>query len=494
MSTINRLTSGKVLARSTAWNLLGMGGPILVALIAIPLLIGGMGTERFGLLAIIWMGVGYFSLFDLGLGRALTKLVSERIGQNDESDLGDLIWTGLALLVLFGTAGALLLSLASEAIVTSLLKVPVSLHDEASLAFRVLALSIPVVIFTAGLIGLLEAHQRFGSITAVRIPLGILTFAGPLMTLQVSPNIALATASLLAARVIAMIVYYRQTIRIRPELREPRWLQRMHVRPLLSFGGWLTVTNIVGPIMTYLDRFFIGAILGLQSVAYYVTPYDVLSRMQMLPQAIIGVMFPAMTMAHHSDRERLNVLYRQTARVIYWPVLVITTSCFLIAPEALQLWLGEEFRVASTPVVHWLAAGLAMNGLARPALTMLQSAGRPDLTAKAHLFELLPYLSLLWYLAHQFGISGVAAAWAVRAAADMVILNVLVALKVPELLKQIRHTLWVAGVTLLLFCTLFFIGPLMHRLLAALAVATVATWFIWPIVSQAFLKESTQTP
>ena len=57
-----------------------MAVPVLIALAAIPLLIKGMGEERFGLLSIIWMGVGYFSLFDLGLGRALTKLIAERLG------------------------------------------------------------------------------------------------------------------------------------------------------------------------------------------------------------------------------------------------------------------------------------------------------------------------------------------------------------------------------------------------------------------------------
>jgi O-antigen/teichoic acid export membrane protein len=79
----------------------------------------------------------------------------------------------------------------------------------------------------------------------------------------------------------------------------------------LSFGGWLTVTNIVGPLMTYMDRFFIGAMLGLSAVTYYVTPYEVLSRLQMLPQAIMGVLFPAMAAAHGGDQQRLDRALRK---------------------------------------------------------------------------------------------------------------------------------------------------------------------------------------
>ncbi len=68
---------GSILVRNALLNLVGQGSPLLVALIAIPLLIKGLGTDRFGVLTLAWIVVGYFGLFDLGLGRALTKMVGE---------------------------------------------------------------------------------------------------------------------------------------------------------------------------------------------------------------------------------------------------------------------------------------------------------------------------------------------------------------------------------------------------------------------------------
>ena len=72
------LTSGPRLAKNVAWNFLGHGLPLLVGLATIPLLIDGLGVERFGILVLAWMIIGYFSL--LGLPRALTKLVAENLG------------------------------------------------------------------------------------------------------------------------------------------------------------------------------------------------------------------------------------------------------------------------------------------------------------------------------------------------------------------------------------------------------------------------------
>src|ERR1700721_1064989 len=56
------LTSGRLLARNTIWNLLGSGAPMIVAVFCIPILIRGLGTDRFGVLTLAWALIGYASL------------------------------------------------------------------------------------------------------------------------------------------------------------------------------------------------------------------------------------------------------------------------------------------------------------------------------------------------------------------------------------------------------------------------------------------------
>ena len=73
------------LVRNSVFNFLGLGIPFVAAVISIPLLIRVLGTERFGILTLAWIVIGYFSLFDLGLGRALTQVVAERIGARKEA-------------------------------------------------------------------------------------------------------------------------------------------------------------------------------------------------------------------------------------------------------------------------------------------------------------------------------------------------------------------------------------------------------------------------
>ena len=68
----------RALARNTAYNLAGQGLPLVVAVVAVPLLIRGLGMPRFGLLGLVWMFVTLFG--ELGFGRSATRFAAEAMG------------------------------------------------------------------------------------------------------------------------------------------------------------------------------------------------------------------------------------------------------------------------------------------------------------------------------------------------------------------------------------------------------------------------------
>src|SRR4051794_1809487 len=117
------------LARNAVWNLFSLTAPMLVAVGAIPALIRTLGADRFGILTLAWILIGYCSLFDLGLGRALTKLVSE-----GSDELASSVWTALSLMLAFGCAGAVIFAAASGTMAHSALKIPLALQSEAVLS------------------------------------------------------------------------------------------------------------------------------------------------------------------------------------------------------------------------------------------------------------------------------------------------------------------------------------------------------------------------
>lgn len=420
----DRLLGSRLLGRNTVLNLVGQGLPLLVALVAIPLLIPRIGTERFGLLVIAWILLGYFSLFDMGLGRSLTQLAADRLGRGRGGEVRPLARTGLRLMAAIGALAGGALFLAAPLVSHRLLELPPELRDETLTALRLLALAVPFVVVTAGLRGLLEAVQRFGWVNAVRIPQGTLTYLAPLLVLPLSRTLPALVGALIAVRILAWgahaVLVARAFPREEGDAAPPS--PRGHARELLRIGGWITVSNVVGPLMVYLDRFLIGAVLGAAAVAYYATPFEVVSRLWIIPGAITAVFFPAFATGFRSDPGRAAELFRTSGRIVLACVFPMALILMAFAPEALALWVGEEFAGPGAPVARWLLLGILINAVAQVPFAFLQGVGRPDITAKVHLIEAPLYFVGLWWLVGAYGITGAAVAWTLRVLLDAALL------------------------------------------------------------------------
>ena len=58
--------------------------PLLVGLAVLPLLIRTLGLDRYGFLTLVWVLVGYASIFDFGIGRVLIRVVALRLARGDD--------------------------------------------------------------------------------------------------------------------------------------------------------------------------------------------------------------------------------------------------------------------------------------------------------------------------------------------------------------------------------------------------------------------------
>lgn len=444
--------SGSLIARNTMLNFTGQAVPLLVGLFTIPFIVRGLGTERFGLLSLAWVILGYFSIFDLGLGRATTKYVAEALSKGEEDRVPQILWTAVTFQAVLGIVGAIILAGITPLLVERILKIPLELVGEARAVFYLLSLSIPVVLISSSFSGMLEAAQRFVLINAVKIPISSLTFLLPLIGLLLGFHLPGIVALILMVRFGALVVFVIMNLRMAPQLR--KYAGSFSIFPrLFSFGGWVTVSNIVGPVLVYLDRFLIGSLLSMAAVAYYSAPYEAVTRLWIIPASLVMTLFPAFSaLKGIEDKQRIGNLF---ARSVKYVLLVLGPAVLMIvifAEEALQIWLGTDFVIKSKAALQILAFGVLINSLAHTPFALLQGMGRPDITAKFHLLELPIYVGMAWVLVNRWGIVGAAAAWALRVALDALLLFI-AAFKVcglsPYLLKANGITLATLAIVIL---------------------------------------------
>jgi O-antigen/teichoic acid export membrane protein len=420
-SHAKKLTSGHLLVRNTVYSFIIQILPIFVAVLSIPLLIKTLGTDRFGILTLAWMVISYFSLFDLGLGRALTQLVSEKIGSGDDQDLPVLIWTASLLMFGLGLLGTLCLALISPWLVYNVLKVPKSIQLETLNSFYLLSASIPIVTSTAGFAGILSAWQRFDLLSFVRIPMGLFTFVGPLLVLPFSRNLLAVVTVLVIGRMIAWTIHILLCIRVMPTLRHEVKFEKKLLVPLLRFGGWMTVSNILDPIMLSMDRFFVGAFVSVTAVSYYSTAYEVANKLLLIPSAVLNVLFPAFATSYQDSKEHTRILFFRGVKYIYICMFPLTLIVVSGADIIFKLWLGEDFAINSSPILRLLTIGIFIDSLAYTPWAFLQGIKRPDLPAKINMVELPFYIMVFWWLTHTYGLFGAAISWTLRIVVNTVL-------------------------------------------------------------------------
>jgi O-antigen/teichoic acid export membrane protein len=410
-------------ARNTVLNLLGQGIPILVGVATIPLIVRRLGTERFGLLGIAWAILGTFTLFNLGLGRATTKLVAEYVARGELALLSTVFWTSLWVQLLLGVVGGIVLAVATPFLVSQVFRIPAELALEGRTAFLVLSTAIPAVTGTTALRGVLEGARRFDLANLVKLPLGASTFVIPAVCvslgLGLSAILCLLVVAWLAAGAISLVL----CMRLFPQLKERPSPNARSLGPLLVFAGWLTVSNVIAPVFLYLDRFIIGSVLTLTAVGYYTAPFEVATKLWIIPSSVATTLFPVFSaLTGEEPSGAIDRLYAQSVKHLLLLVSPMVVLLVAFGGEFLSLWLGAKFAKESTLAFQVLTFGVLLNSLAWVPFSLLQGRGRADLTAKFHVAELFLYAPLVWGLVRELGIAGAAVAWAVRVAVDAVLL------------------------------------------------------------------------
>ena len=440
-----------LVARNTAWNLLGALLPIPVALVCIPLLVGALGVERFGVLGVAWMLLGYFGMFDFGLAQSTTRFVSTGIAAGASAKIRALALGSVLLHGGLGITGAVIFALLVPWLAAGVFTLPAGLVGETRSALYWLAASVPAIVVTAALRGVLEGLQRFDVVNLIRIPASVVNYAGPAIALHFGTGLPLVVGVIVVARFAVLVAYVLVCLRLVPPGAQDYRLGSAELIDLASYGGWLTASNLVNPLIIAADRFIIAASVSVAAVAFYVTPYEIITKAWIISASLLGAMFPLFSALAASEPGSI----RGACRSAQLYLLVVATPMIMLvlgsADLLLDWWLGEEFRANSTTVAQLLALGILVNIVAQVPLTALNAVGRADVTARIAALELPLYALAIWYAAARYGIDGVAAVWAARAGVDALALFLAAHVVLPKGMRA-EATGRIGAGTVLLLC------------------------------------------
>jgi O-antigen/teichoic acid export membrane protein len=148
------------IGRNAGYNLTGAAIPLLLSLVTVPIYLKLVGPDRYGVLAIAWLMLGYLGLFDLGLGRATAfRIAALRDAPAEER--AATLWTAIVVNLGLGLVGALLMWVAAGWFFASIFKVDAALRPEIIAGVPFLAMTVPIATMTGVMTGALQGREQF---------------------------------------------------------------------------------------------------------------------------------------------------------------------------------------------------------------------------------------------------------------------------------------------------------------------------------------------
>lgn len=469
--------------RNTAYNLLGSLVPMAVGIVTVPAYLRLIGEARYGVLALVWLFLGYFGLFDPGITRAALFHIAKLSGRGQEVERENVFWTALAINLLFGLFGGIVFYFAAKPFFMTTFKMPDSMRGEVVASLPWLALSVPLSIVAGVLGGAMQARELFGSFNVINALNAMASQVAPLaVAWWHGPDLKWLIATVLIMRVLGSIPIMVVLKSGLPFGLGGRFQRRL-VAGLFSYGGWVTISNLINPVLTTMDRMVIGSVIGVQGVAFYTVPFNLVSRFSLLPASFATSLFPRLSRGSELESAKLSDDSITALAAVMTPLIVIAAA---VLPLFMRFWVGASFGQRAAPIGVVLLAGIWINSLAIIPFEHLQAIHRPDLTAKFHAIEMVPFLAVLWAGIHAFGLIGAAWAWTLRVTFDAFLLLI-----VSRLVGDWRRL--VIGGLMVLIAVSLSAGQLSWRRslaeLPVIAVSLVWAWRTSPLLRQAILMQ-----
>jgi O-antigen/teichoic acid export membrane protein len=448
-------------------NLGGAASALLVTLATVPLFVGQIGAARYGVLSIIWILLGTMGFLDLGLSRAATNALA-RIDHDDKVARERIFLTALCMNFVMGLLGAAALLVGGLALFAHVISLPPEILPEVNRALPWVAGLLPLALMNGVGIGSLESRDHFLAANLLQLAGTLAIQIVPLLcALAIGPRLEIVVPAAVLSRAASVVLVIGFAWRYERSGRMPH-LDRTTTTNLLRYGSWVSVSNIISPLLISLDQMVLGAVLGVAAVTFYAVPFSLVMKSQIFAAAVSRTLFPRMS--RETERDAQQLARRAVGGLSYSYGAICLAGVLLMRPFV-TLWMGPQFAAVAVPLGQIFLLGAWFNGLAFIPFELLQAQGRPHLSALLHVIEIGPFFAVLWYLTHKFGLTGAAVAWVLRMAIDSLLFFLVSR-------HGARATLRLLPVALILLAALLFVHVMTLSLLATVVCAAAGVGLI----------------
>jgi len=330
-------------------NYLYMAVQVVVNLIYVPLLLGFIGTNEYGLYQLVGSVMAYLLIMNSTVAAAVQRYYNKYLALHDDLRAQNVLgvarilyWALSGIAVIVGIA---LIAIANVAYAESLTAAELV---ELSWMLGILIVNVIIVLNNSIYSATIEAHERFTFQYGLQVVLTALQPAAIALAVFIYPyaiSAVLVQLATVAAEALIRRTYASRTLGIHVRLHE---FDRSLARALLVFSGAILLATVADQIFWRTDQLILGYFFGTGSVAVYGIASQIFMCYMPLGIAVSAVFLPKVTRIYRGEEndETLSELFIRIGRISFLVLFAVLTGFIVFGRDFIGLWAGDGFDEA----------------------------------------------------------------------------------------------------------------------------------------------------
>jgi O-antigen/teichoic acid export membrane protein len=372
------------LRRNSVFGAIGFVVPTLVLLVAYPYVLRHLGETAMGLYLLSATVSGSLAFLEFGVSTATTKLLAERLAEDDAQGVADVIVTSLVFYGLLGVVGLATFWFLAPWLAARAGAGP-ELEQAAVWVLRIAALQF-VPAYANGVLGsAMKGFQRFDWSTLQASALTSLAWGGSVAGIA---YLQLGVIGVAGTTLLFTLVTCAGSFFVVARLGASRGVDvwrgrasRRTLRQMFGFGVFMAVNGIAGVLMYQVQTWLLAALMGAAAVTVYSTALQLTSKINGLMNAMFEPVMPvAAALSRTGDPAGLPSLRKAYDKAMGASLVLSVggaVALYFIGPPFISFWLRSSIDAEVGTIIRILCVGLAVNGATPVAYHLMNGLGRP---------------------------------------------------------------------------------------------------------------------
>lgn len=443
----NKIVTGNsrsvTMKKNIIFSLLIRGVSIAVSFLLVPLTLGYVESELYGIWLTISSIVSWLHFLDIGFTNGLKNRLGESIAMNNWERGKALVSTTYSMMFFIFIPLCIVLAIFIPFINWSgFLNVNPIYNEAIKDAMYVLIACFCLQMILNVLTAVIAAYQKVALSSSFTVIGNVLSLGIIFILTKCCPPSLLALAFAISAMpVIVLFVasFYFYTRKFKLVAPSIKYYDKKYIKDLFQLGARFFIIQIQMLILYQSTNILISNISGPEDVTSYNLAYKYIGIAMMVYTILLQPLWPAFTDAYaQKDFGWMKNIYNKMAKVFFVCVVFISIMV-IISPLAYTIWIGDK---ADVPFIMTLTVAIYVIIHSWDALqvNMINGTGKIKLQTYITLVGLVVHIPLALFLSKFTGAIGVV----LSMSCVTLFYSIIFTMQINKLLKQKAKGIWAA--------------------------------------------------